>query len=130
MRTHLLVLTLIGIPNCSIPAQPVIPDGSTRLVQHAMGETFVPEDPQRVVVLDTSALDAVVALGSTPVGTLIYGTLPAYLGESITEIDIVGDINQPNLEAIIRLDPDLILGTRVNVAALYRQLDQIAPTIL
>ena len=38
-----------------------------------MGETEVPISPQRVVVLDTTPLDAAIALGIEPVGTIRYG---------------------------------------------------------
>ncbi len=41
---------------------------ATRIVEHAMGETAVPAEPQRVVVLDTGGLDSATALDVAPVG--------------------------------------------------------------
>ncbi len=40
--------------------------GEARTITHAMGETKVPANPQRVVVLDTGELDAAMTLGITP----------------------------------------------------------------
>ena len=112
-------------------APPAAVSGPTRTVTHANGKTQVPVSPQRVVVLDTAPLDATVALGMQPVGTITYGSLPAYLGDAVADITIIGDGNQPNLEAILQLEPDLILGSQIGMSRqLYRQLSQIAPTIL
>jgi iron complex transport system substrate-binding protein len=103
-----------------------------RVVQHAMGETEVPGDPQRVVVLDSSFLDASIALGVVPVGAT-EGTpgsgLPAYLGDTIAGIELAGDTTTPNLELVASLQPDLILAAKVRHEALYEQLSAIAPTV-
>ncbi|MEM6521431.1 MAG: iron-siderophore ABC transporter substrate-binding protein [Cyanobacteria bacterium P01_D01_bin.71] len=112
-------------------APPTAVSGPMRTVTHANGATQVPASPQRVVVLDTAPLDAAVALGMQPVGTITYGSLPAYLGETVADIAIIGDGNQPNLEAILQLEPDLILGSQIGMSRqLYGQLSQIAPTVL
>lgn len=105
-------------------------DASMRTVEHALGTAQVPLVPERVVVLDTAALDAAIALGTMPVGSIAYGALPAYLGDEIETIAVVGDGNQPNLEAILQLKPDLILGTKPGTEKIYDQLSQIAPTVL
>ena len=50
-----------------------------RTVEHAMGETEIPQRPERVVVLDTGELDSVLSLGVTPVGavtTAVSAELP------------------------------------------------------
>lgn len=103
---------------------------ATRTVEHAKGKTEVPISPKRVVVVDTAPLDAALALGIEPVGTIIYGQAPNYLGEKVDEISIVGESNQPNLEKILQLKPDLILGSKIGSGKIYRQLSQIAPTVL
>lgn len=104
----------------------------TRLVQHAMGETNVPVNPQRVVVLDTGELDSVLALGIKPVGAV--EALPGqgyqeYFGELTQGITNVGTIAEPNLETILTLKPDLILSNKVRHEDIYAQLSQIAPTV-
>ncbi|MEX2536329.1 MAG: iron-siderophore ABC transporter substrate-binding protein [Trueperaceae bacterium] len=103
-----------------------------RLVEHAMGSTCVPEEPQRVVVLDTGELDSSLALGVTPVGAVTAfadGGFPSYLDGRTEGIEVVGTIAEPNLEAILALDPDLILSSRLRHEAIYQQLSSIAPTV-
>ncbi|WP_193615372.1 ABC transporter substrate-binding protein [Desertimonas flava] len=103
------------------------------VVVHAMGETEVPADPQRVVVLDSSFLDSAVALGLTPVGAtegFAGGGLPGYLPADVLEaVEIVGETNAPQLESIAALEPDLIIGAKVRHEGLYDELSQIAPTV-
>jgi iron complex transport system substrate-binding protein len=106
--------------------------GGTRTVEHAMGTTRITGLPKRVVVLDTGELDSAVALGVKPVGAVeaIAGDgLPAYLGDAVEGIKLVGTIEQPNLETIAALRPDLILSSKVRHEAVYDQLARIAPTV-
>lgn len=106
--------------------------GSTRTVQHAMGSTEITGTPKRVVVLDTGELDSVLALGVKPVGAVRAdeATGPqAYLADRAEGIKPVGTINQPNLEAIAALQPDLILSNKVRHEQLYDEFSAIAPTV-
>ncbi|MDZ7911581.1 MAG: iron-siderophore ABC transporter substrate-binding protein [Rhodococcus sp. (in: high G+C Gram-positive bacteria)] len=101
-------------------------------VTHARGTTDVPMDPQRVVVLEPVQLDTSVALGVIPVGTAVLSEtagVPAYLGEKAAEIEMVGTVAAPNLEKIVALSPDLIIGTESRHGDLYEQLAAIAPTV-
>ncbi|HEY8448905.1 MAG TPA: iron-siderophore ABC transporter substrate-binding protein, partial [Bacillota bacterium] len=105
----------------------------TRLVSHAMGETEVPAKPQRVVVLDMGELDMALSLGVQPVGAAFYRAdqpLPSYLADKVQgEIERVGTVSQPNLEAIAALEPDLILSNKLRHEDIYDELSQIAPTV-
>jgi iron complex transport system substrate-binding protein len=106
--------------------------GEMRPVAHAMGTTEVPAHPERVVVLDTGELDSAIALGVTPVGAVeaIPGEgVPDYLADAAKDVEIVGSIDQPDLEAIAALEPDLILSSKVRHEAIYDQLAAIAPTV-
>jgi iron complex transport system substrate-binding protein len=107
------------------------PGAFPRSVRHSMGETTIEARPQRVVVLDTGELDAIVELGITPVGAVDYGAvgLPAYLDGALDGVEIVGSVSEPNLEAIAALRPDLILSSTLRHEALYDELSQIAPTV-
>jgi iron complex transport system substrate-binding protein len=103
-----------------------------RSVVHAMGTSRVMGTPQRVVVLDTGEMDSVVALGVKPVGAVepIAGAgFPAYLADAVKDAKIVGTIEQPNIEAIAALKPDLILSSKLRHEAIYDQLSRIAPTV-
>ncbi len=52
----------------------------------------------------------------------------SFLPEQTEGIENVGLIGQPNLEKIVRLKPDLILGTYPK--EIYEQLSKIAPTVI
>jgi iron complex transport system substrate-binding protein len=106
--------------------------GPTRTVKHAMGETKVPMTPKRVVVLDTDKLDTMVSLGLSPVGAAQAAenqAWPGYLGSALSATRPVGTLQQLNIEAIMALKPDLILGTKFRQAAFYDKLSKIAPTV-
>jgi iron complex transport system substrate-binding protein len=106
--------------------------GGERLIKHAMGETAVPAQPQRVIVLDNGSLDNTLALGVQPIGAATVadaGFLP-YLKTQTANIQTVGTIDQPNLETISVLKPDLILGSKDVHEEIYAQLSEIAPTVL
>ncbi|WP_157250035.1 ABC transporter substrate-binding protein [Nonomuraea typhae] len=127
----LAVLPVLAVAACgaSTSAQG---GGPTRTVKHAMGETKVPETPKRVVVLDTDKLDTMVSLGLAPIGAAQATESqkwPAYLGDALKDTKPVGTLQQPNLEAIMALKPDLILGTKFRQAAFYDKLSKIAPTV-
>ncbi|WP_228040042.1 ABC transporter substrate-binding protein [Nodosilinea sp. LEGE 07088] len=103
-----------------------------RTVAHAMGNTAVPSQPQRVVVLTNEATDMVLALGLTPVGAVkSWSGEPYYdyLADAMAEVPVVGDELQPSLEQIVALQPDLILGSQVRQGQIYGQLSVIAPTV-
>lgn len=96
-----------------------------------MGEAEIEGTPKRVVVLDTGELDSAMSLGVTPVGSVeaVEGLgLPSYL-EGTGEIENVGTIEEPNLEKIATLNPDLILSSKLRHEQIYDQLSQIAPTV-
>lgn len=109
----------------------------TRLFTHAMGETAIPVSPQRVVVLD--AVDNAIALGIQPVGaaqwmgtqTGMDAAWPSYNDPADYEgIVFLGSNQQPNLELLVGLNPDLIIGRKRFHEEIYSQLSEIAPTVL
>ena len=107
-------------------------DAGPRTIEHAMGSTEVPAEPERVVVLDSSFLDSSIALGVTPVGATegIAGAgLPAYLGDDVADVELVGLTEEPTLEEVAALAPDLIIGAKVRHQDIYEQLSAIAPTV-
>lgn len=96
-------------------------------------ESCVPENPQRIVTVTDSDLDAVLALGLQPVGvTNGRGQMtPArYLLDLLADdVPVVGNFFAPNLEMVLGLDPDIILAAGLEDPALLAQLNAIAPTI-
>jgi iron complex transport system substrate-binding protein len=124
------LLTLVSCQRNETVSRP-IPEPAN-LITHTKGKTAVPISPERVVALDNIALDSVLALGVKPIAALIddsTGKFPVHLRDQITERTEKLSSNQPNLERIAQLKPDLIIGGK-NVESVYNQLNQIAPTIL
>ncbi|OKH25749.1 hypothetical protein NIES1031_12095 [Chroogloeocystis siderophila 5.2 s.c.1] len=75
----------------------------------------------------------VLALGVEPVEFAIspdWLEKREYLRDRVSGIESVGDHTQPSIEKILTLNPDLILGLELESQAVYRQLTQIAPTVL
>ncbi|NUR92884.1 MAG: iron-siderophore ABC transporter substrate-binding protein [Nonomuraea sp.] len=133
MRLALVALvSALTLTACGSPGGDAQDAGPTRTIKHAMGETKVPQSPKRVIVLDTDKLDTMVSLGMAPIGAAQpteNQKWPAYLGSSLANTKAVGTTQQPNLEAIIALKPDLILGSKFRQAAFYDKLSKIAPTV-
>jgi len=99
-----------------------------RLVEHSLGQTEVPLEPQRIVALDHQIADNLLALGVTPVGAMVYD--PPYLEPfegTFTELP-----GNADLEAVLALEPDLILtSVEANLYSplKYDQLTSIAPVV-
>ncbi len=133
-RLCLLTITLWLTVACGSTSQPSGLGNSTsstancQLVNHAMGETCVPSQPQRVITLDPGSLGNTLALGVQPIGTAtLDDQLPDYLQAQSSDLELLGHPNQPSLEKITLLKPDLILtDTRTD---LYQRLSAIAPTV-
>ncbi|MBP1991948.1 ABC-type enterochelin transport system substrate-binding protein [Paenibacillus eucommiae] len=103
-----------------------------RTMKDAYGDVEVPANPVRIVVLDIGALDNLLELGIKPVGApsiLSPGDpYPSYL-KGTDGIENIGSVNEPNLEVIDRLKPDLIIGNKDTHDGIHDQLKQIAPTV-
>lgn len=103
-----------------------------------LGEVTIPAPPQRIVALGQSDMDAVFALGLTPVAGVGYpysddGVAPwlkDHLASGATVIAPLTAESEVSLEWVVAQKPDLILATGYwNVARIYEQLSQIAPTV-
>jgi iron complex transport system substrate-binding protein len=102
-------------------------------VAHAGGETIVPARAERVVALEPDALETALALGVPVVGAASVkrdGTLQEHLGRRGSQIPGVGRAQDVDLSAVKAADPDLILGSKRRHGSLYRELKEIAPTVL
>ncbi|MQY02161.1 ABC transporter substrate-binding protein [Actinomadura macrotermitis] len=108
-----------------------------RTIDHAMGRTELKAEPKRVVALDMTFVDATLALQSKVVGYTTFAApdekLPPYFGADAAayggDAKPVGMLDEPSLEKIKLLKPDLILSAKVRHEKLYQQLSAIAPTV-
>lgn len=97
-------------------------------VQHARGQATVPLKPQRVVVYDLAALDAMQAL-QLPVAGVAKAEYPEYLQSyADAKYQAAGSLFIPDYEALSRIQPDLIVVAGRS-AAKYDVLSKIAPTL-
>ena len=127
-----LVLAVLGGVGLSASAQTASPcKGQT--VTHALGQTCVPGIPKRVVALEWAYAEDVLALGVQPVGVADirgyneYVKVPVLLSASVQD---VGTRQQPSLEKLRALQPDLIITSRLRAAQNHAQLSAIAPTLV
>jgi iron complex transport system substrate-binding protein len=102
-----------------------------KTIKHQLGEACVPKNPQRIIVTDESILDAVVGLGLKPIAAAesnALGNRGRQFGNKIDGIISIGKESLLNLERVVKLQPDLILGFEINRND-YKFLSKIAPTI-
>ncbi|MDW0113679.1 Fe(3+) dicitrate ABC transporter substrate-binding protein [Sporosarcina saromensis] len=102
-------------------------------IQHAMGTTALAENPEKVVVLEFSYVDALMTLDVQPIGiadddnpALFMDTVKEQLGDYTS----IGSRYEPNIELLSSLQPDLIIADLNHHKAIYDQLKKIAPTIV
>jgi iron complex transport system substrate-binding protein len=127
-----LALTACGGDSAPSSASAETSGAEETTVSTIFGDVTTPASPERVVTLAESALDVALAVGITPVGTTASrggDSAPAYLGEDAADIPIVATVNEPNLEAIVEVEPDLILAGSQLTQEQYDALSAIAPTV-
>lgn len=96
-------------------------------IETALGAATINAQPEIIVALDVAAIDTLDALGVTVAG------IPAphfvgYLDEVAANATVVGSLFEPDFEALVNLNPDLIVaGGRSST--LVEPLSEIAPTI-
>ncbi|WP_435798929.1 ABC transporter substrate-binding protein [Peribacillus asahii] len=103
-----------------------------RTIKHEMGETEIQNTPKKIVTLELSFVDSLNALGINPIGIADDNKKDMITKLVDHEIDYssVGTREQPNLEVISSLQPDLIIADAERHKGIYKDLQQIAPTIV
>ena len=113
-----------GAPGAvSLAGNPVVSQASATM----------PVRPQRVVALDFMFAESVIALDIVPVGMADTAFYPGWLGyqsDRLANVTDIGSRQEPGLEAIAAVKPDLIIGVGFRHAPIFDALDRIAPTIL
>lgn len=104
-----------------------------RVLDTAFGEVEIQGQPERVVTLYEGALDTSLAAGVTPLGavaTRAAEDVADYLKDEVPDIQIVGTAGEVNVEAVVGLEPDLILASSRLSEDTYALLSQLAPTVV
>lgn len=97
-------------------------------IEHELGTTVVPANPQRVVVFDFGVLDSLDKLGIDVIG-LPKGSIPSYLSKyNDAKYANVGSFFEPDFETINALKPDIIIISG-RTASEYDRLSTLAPTV-
>ncbi|OOF55712.1 siderophore ABC transporter substrate-binding protein [Rodentibacter genomosp. 2] len=98
-------------------------------VENFAGKQTVPQNPQKVVVLDFGAADTIRALGVADkiAGFPQSGKIPSYLSEfADKKFKNVGDLKEQSLEQINEIVPDLIIASKRQEKSLDK-FKEIAP---
>ncbi|WP_203338962.1 ABC transporter substrate-binding protein [Planococcus beijingensis] len=102
-------------------------------IQGTNGEVTLDAPAKKVVVLEWTYAEDLLAVGVQPAGMADiaeygdYVNIEPQLDETVVD---VGGRQEPNLEAIAALEPDLIIGVSFRHDAMIEQLETIAPTVI
>lgn len=105
------------------------PPAENRLFKDVIGDVLVPANPQRIVAPYVE--DALVSLGVKPAMQWSLGELvQEYLQPDLQEVPRLDFMGGVNMEALLAVNPDLIVLYTKNLAADggYEQFNKIAPT--
>ncbi|NYF26418.1 ABC transporter substrate-binding protein [Sporosarcina sp. JAI121] len=97
------------------------------------GEVTLNKPAKKVVVLEWTYAEDLLAVGVQPVGMADieeyhkWVNIDAELSKDVAD---VGGRQEPNLEAIAALEPDLIIGTSFRHDGMIADLEKIAPTVI
>lgn len=93
----------------------------------AQGEVTVSAAPEKIAVLDLGAIDTLQALGVTPAAVPDSNFID-HLESAMAEAVKVGTLQEPNLEALAGVAPDLIVVAN-RTATKLDSVSQVAPAI-
>ena len=110
-------------------------------IDSALGTATIEDEPERIITLGQGSTETTIALGTTPVGMEEYpwgadetGYLP-WVHDAVTERgdelpELITGATELDIEAIVELEPDLILAPWSGVTQeQYDLLADIAPTV-
>lgn len=104
---------------------------STEQTLTYLGEDYVvPAEVNNIVAASLESMEDAAILGVKPVGVLaIANAIPTYLADELEGAELVGDKFAPNNEAILSLNPDVILGSSKHGEEVVTALNKIQTMI-
>ncbi len=124
-----MLLTLGLVVACQRNFSPLQEQLVCTPVEHSAGTTCVPNSFERLVTLDSVAFEDAIAVGIKPIATTVSSDLLSHLRDRLDGVKNIGQPGEPNLENVVALNPDLIMGLD-SYQRIYAQTSQIAPTVL
>ncbi|MER2060065.1 MAG: iron-hydroxamate ABC transporter substrate-binding protein [Niallia sp.] len=96
-----------------------------------LGEKYeIPANVETIVTASQEAMEDAAILGIKPAGAIATaGEFPAYLGDSMSEAEQIGEKTQPSVEKLLQIKPDVILGTSKFQPEVAESLNKVAPMI-
>lgn len=113
-----------GAANASPSAEAAPEATGTITFQSESGPMEVPANPQRIVDL-SSYTGSLISLGLTPIGVTSWAKDNPNFAEQLKD---VAEVSEEDLEKILELEPDLIIGTETTKNV--DKLKEIAPTVI
>ncbi|MCP8615350.1 ABC transporter substrate-binding protein [Salirhabdus salicampi] len=129
----ILILTSVILMACGSNEEDSMTNENVRVIEHAMGETEIEGTPKRIVTLYQGATDAAIAFDIQPVGAVeswIEQPFYKYIRDDLEGVENLGAETQPDLEVLRKLNPDLIIASKLRHEEFYTQLSGIAPTVM
>ena len=108
-------------------SKPELTEGNSLVLTDSTGtEVRLPRHPKRVVFLNASNLEIFASIGGKAAGKATSPSYPKDILAQIADIPEVGMIHAPNLEKIMGLKPDLLIGTNVPFHVMMRKPMEVA----
>lgn len=130
------ILVVACFSGCANSKQTPVTDETTGapvdkvMVETAMGPVEIPANPKRIASALIGITGYLAALDTIPVGTATQSGFPDYLKNNLAGAVDLGETDSLNLEALMELEPDLIIGVASVHKEQYELLSAIAPTVL
>lgn len=140
-RLHVLTLVLFACILAACSADDPVDDAgndsnqaSESVIINGVNDEIKLDAPaERVVALEWTYAEDLLAVGVQPVGVADIDGYQSWVNietELSEDVADVGTRQEPNLEAIAALEPDLIIGIQFRHEGLLQELESIAPTVL
>lgn len=105
----------------------------TVTIEDATGEKTIEGTPEKIVALEWYNAEQLLSLGIQPAGVPNIDGFNAWMNidhELSDNVEDVGTRQEPNLEAISRMDPDLIIAAQFRHEQIIDRLSDIAPVVM
>jgi len=135
LRIGLYILLILVVAACgakNLADQPKETANNETRTIHYLGKHYaVPAKTDRIVITGSmEAMEDALVLGVKPVGAItVGGKFPDMFAEMTRSAQSIGEKAQPHMETILKLKPDVILGSTKFPPAVSEKLGKIAPTI-